>query len=267
MSIISGGLAKKYLKVSVSLATDESTISWAKESGTYETLTEIFDNILIVDRPTQDNFRSLHDGSEKTQMPFVNGNRYSAWDITPYDRTLLIDSDFLIFTDDLNNFWDLESDLLISHAINDIFDNDRIGYHDRYISDTGIKLYWATTVLFTKNEKTKTFFDLVQTIKSNYSQFADLFRFDSRQYRNDISFSIAKHILDGFEELPTYNLPPVLSTIDKDELVKVCNNKLIFLSSPKLDNNFITYGICDRDIHIMNKQSIIRNYSELRKLI
>jgi hypothetical protein len=266
MSVISGGLAKKHLNVSVSLITDASTVNWMKDSGIYDIANEIFEHVIIDSNHQTNNSRKLYDGIDNTIVPFLNFNRSSAWNLTPYDRTLLIDSDFLIFSNRLSEYWNVNSDLMIGESIKDIYDTSRVGYHDRYISDVGIKLYWATTVMFTKNEKTKIFFDLVTHIKNNYQYYADTYRFDSKQFRNDIAFSVAKHILNGFEQTNTEDLPPVLTLLDRDVLYSV-NKKLTVLVSPKLDSNFCaaaTYGI---DIHVMNKQSIIRNKDALLELI
>jgi hypothetical protein len=156
---------------------------------------------------------------------------------------------------------------MIGTAINDIYDQKRLGYHDRYVSDTGIKLYWATTVMFTKNQNSKFFFDTVEYVKNNYKFYADLYRFDSRQYRNDISFSVAKHIFNGFETIDQKELPPVLTALDRDVLEKIENQKLTFLINYKLDDNFCAAALSNLDIHIMNKQSIYRNKDQLLELI
>lgn len=263
MAIISGGLAKKNLKVPVSLITDPSTVEWMRESKVLEKATEVFENIIIVDRPESDNIRKLNDGEHVSVVPFLNSNRSSVWDLTPYDRTLLIDSDYLIMSTTLNEFWDLEDDVLIGESINDIYDNSRLGYHDKYISDVGVKLYWATTVMFTKNDAAKTFFDTVNFIKDNYTHYADVFRFDSRQFRNDIAFSVAKHIVDGYEEIKAGLLPPVLTMLDNDILHDIENNKLILLVAPKLDSNYCAASVSNVDLHVMNKQSIQRNKEKL----
>jgi hypothetical protein len=266
MSVISGGLAKKHLNVSVSLVTDTPTVNWMKDSKIYDTANNIFEHIIIDNDPQTNNSRKLYDGIDNTIVPFLNFNRSSAWDLTPYDRTLLIDSDFLIFSNRLSEYWNIDSELMIGESIKDIYDNNRVGYHDRYISDVGIKLYWATTVMFTKNEKTKIFFDLVTHIKNNYQYYADTYRFDSKQFRNDIAFSVAKHILNGFEQTNTEDLPPVLTLLDRDVLHSV-GKKLTALISPKLDSNFCAAAISGIDIHVMNKQSIIRNKDALLELI
>lgn len=267
MALISGGLAKKHLGMPVSLVSDPSTVEWMRESNILEKASQIFENIIIVNRPNTENQRRLNDGDLSSLVPFLNSNRASAWDLTPYDRTLLIDSDFLIFSNKLNNYWNLDFDIMIGDSINDIYSGQRLGYNDTYISDVGVKLLWATTVMFTKNETSKTFFETVNFIKENYNYYADIFRFDSRQYRNDIAFSVAKHILDGFETREEGNLPPVLTLLDKDQLIEVNDSKLTLLINSKLDSNYCAASIEGVDIHIMNKQSIYRNKDKLLELI
>lgn len=267
LSVISAGLAKKHLSISASLVTDDTTVSWMKQSQIFHLAEKVFENIIIVDRPITNNQRRLYDGENNSTVPFVNVNRDTAWSLTPYDRTLLIDSDFLIFSDVLNKYWNTDCDLLIGESINDIYSRDRMKYLDRHISDTGVKLYWATTVMFTKNQNTRLFFDTVNHVKENYRHYADVFRFDHRQFRNDIAFSVSKHILDGFVESNLGTLPPILSALDRDILYGVNDQRLTFLIDHRLDNNYCAAAIAGVDIHIMNKQSIIRNQQQLLEMI
>ncbi len=268
MSIIAGGLAKKHLGVPVSLVTDPTTVDWLVESKQFEKAAAVFDKIISVDKPETDNKRKLHDGLNNKVVPFVNSNRCSAWDLTPYDKTLIIDSDFFIFSDRLSQFWDLDFDVMIGNSALDIVDDSRLGYHDRYVSDTGIHMNWATTVMFEKNEYSKIFFNTVDLVKEKYKFYGDIFRFSTDQFRNDIAFSVAKHILQGFETEYISDLPPVLTTLDRDILHSVnSEGKLFFLVSPNLGDNFCMSSIKDMDVHVMNKQSIIRNAKALLELI
>jgi hypothetical protein len=120
--------------------------------------------------------------------------------------------------------------------------------------------------MFTKNQKSKCFFDLIDYIRKNYSYYGDLFRFSTQQYRNDISFSVAKHILDGFETDTVISLPPVLTTQDTDILNTVNNNNLIFLIKTDFNDSYSAVSVADVDVHVMNKQSIIRNKTALLEM-
>lgn len=268
LAIVAGGLAKKNLQVPVSLVTDKFTVEWMQTSDLYNKAVEIFDKIILVEKPNTLNHRMLRDGDEAKDVPFINSNRASAWDLSPYDITLLIDSDYLVLSDRLNAYWDVDTDIMIGSAMNDI-KGERVGILDKQVSETGIHLYWATTVMFKKTKRSKFFFELVQHIRKNYKFYSDIYRFDSRQYRNDIAFSIAQHIMNGFEEDHTIDLPAILTVLDKDILHEVTpsGNLIFLLNSMKGDNKFTLTSISEVDVHIMNKQSIVRNSQQLLKLI
>lgn len=268
LSLISGSLAKKYLNVPVSLITDASTNQWIKDCVYHDRFLKTFEHIIEIDRPNIDNNRILYDGAVGKNIPFINSNRYLAYDLSPYDKTLLIDSDFLIFSDRLNHYWNIDSNFLIASQARDLFYKDRLGYNDKFISDVGISLSWATTVMFSKCEENKIFFDLIKSIKNNYRHYSDLFRFDPQQYRNDISFSIGNHITKGFISDEKYSLPDILTVVGKDILFQVKNDgKLIFLLSSGFNDEYILSSVNNLDIHIMNKQSIVRNAEQLLSLI
>jgi hypothetical protein len=266
MSLVSGSFAKKNLQVPVSLVVDKFTVEWMKTSNIYDQSVDVFDKIIVIEKPVTQNTRLLHDGYSSKTVPFVNSNRASVWDLTPYDRTLLIDSDFLIMSNTLNEYWNADSSVMLSPSMQDVR-GDRKGVLDSWVSETGIPLYWATTVMFTKNEESKIFFNLVDTIRTNYNYFSDLFRFNPTQYRNDISFSIAKHMLDGFE-IRSEDLPPILTLLDKDLVHSIESNQIrVFLNDSMSEDHVVMASIKNVDVHVMNKQSIIRNADKFLEVL
>ena len=266
MSLVSAKFAKANLQVPVSLVVDKFTVEWMQTSNIYDLSQETFDKIIEIEKPVTQNTRVLHDGYNSKTVPFVNSNRASVWDLTPYDRTLLIDSDFLIMSDRLEEYWEVDSSVMLSSSMQDVR-GDRKGILDSWVSETGIALYWATTVMFTKNNESKIFFDLVDVIRTNYNYFADLFRFNPKQYRNDIAFSIAKHMLNGFETRGE-NLPPILTLLDKDLIHSIDKNQLrVYLNDSMSEDLVVISSIKDLDVHVMNKQSIIRNAKEFLEIL
>lgn len=266
MSLVSAKFAKANLQVPVSLVVDKFTVEWMQTSNIYDLSQETFDKIIEIEKPVTQNTRVLHDGYNSKTVPFVNSNRASVWDLTPYDRTLLIDSDFLIMSNRLEEYWEVDSSVMLSPSMKDVR-GDRKGILDSWVSETGIPLYWATTVMFTKNNESKIFFDLVDVIRTNYNYFADLFRFNPKQYRNDITFSIAKHMLNGFDN-GTENLPPILTLLDKDLIHSIDKNQLrVYLNDSMSEDLVVISSIKDLDVHVMNKQSIIRNAKEFLEIL
>lgn len=265
MSIIAGGLAKKHLNVPVSLITDAPTLQWIKDSDKFKHASRIFDKIIEIDPPVTSNRRKLHDGTESSFVPFVNSSRSDAWAVTPYNRTLLIDSDYLIFTNNLSKYWLSNSNILISPGMIKI-DGGGGGVLDKWVVDEGVPMYWATTVMFTKNTESKLFFDLVSFIKQNYQIYSEIYKFNPSVFRNDIAFSLAKHILHGYEIDKHNNLPLILTASDKDLIHSVNKDGIKLLINDSNDNTLLA-NITGRDIHVMNKQAIIREADALLGLI
>jgi len=120
--------------------------------------------------------------------------------------------------------------------------------------------------MFTKNETTKIFFDLVSHVKEKYKMYSDIYRFNPIIFRNDIAFSIAKHIMNGHQKINEPKLPDIFSTADKDILVDVSNKKLKFLVAQNNSDGYVATTVTNKDVHVMNKFSIMRNYDNLMEL-
>lgn len=261
LALIAATLSKKYLQKPVSLITDESTLAWVNQSDFNLEFHNIFEHIISIESNKNTNYRILHDGADSKKILFNNFDRCMAYELTPYDETLLIDCDFLIQSDRLNQFWNSDHDYLISESINDV--GERSSYLDKYVSDTGPKMYWATTVMFKKTETSRIFFECVKYIKDHYNELALIYGYVPNTYRNDIAFSIAKHIMDGFQERHDNVLPPVLSLLDKDVLIDTKDNSIKVLINK---DSFVASSIQGLDIHIMNKQNILRLADKVLKL-
>lgn len=268
LSVISAGLAKKNLSIPFTLVTDDSTVSWMKESNLYDKALEIFEHIEFFEVKGDNNKRKLMDGKDSQIVPFKNSSRSMAYFLSPYDRTLLIDSDFLINSKNLLPYLYSQYPMMISKTM-DSLNGSEIRIHDEYVSDTGIRLFWATCMIFDKNKENETLFSLVEYIKNNYQLYGDLYGYqNTAQFRNDIAFSIAMHIMSGFIDDDIKFLPPLLTSFDQDILIDVDSDRYKFLVESNLGTDSYIMCSCKKlDIHVMNKQSIIRNKDRLMNLI
>jgi hypothetical protein len=262
---LSARLASKYLQVPVSLIADKDTI--ANIHNNFSSSKLPFDKIIEVSKPQQDNKRRLRLSPDpKTLLDFINGNRSSVWYLTPYDRTLVIDSDFLIFSDTLGKYWNDPHELLITPGMLNLQENNH-SPREYPISEYTINQLWATNIMFTKSEETKILFDLVDYIKDNYEYFSYLYEFNNAMFRNDYAFSIACHIMSAYGLEPCYgNLPIPLWFIDTDDIFDIKDNgQISFLVKDMQDNFYITRAL-GQDVHIMNKHAILSNIPKLMEL-
>jgi len=251
ISVISARLAKKNLAAPVSLVTDSDTLENLKSS--FDIARE-FDNIIITEKPETGNIRTIEG---RVVDNFLNFNRPDVFYLTPYDKTLLIDSDLLIYTDRFNQYWEIDQDVMICESMIDYTAN-RLQEPDLKISDIGPKLKWATAVMFDKSQSSKRFFDLVKHIKENYVYYSDIYNFIPFQYRNDIAFTIAEHIL-YCQDTSRISLPSLNFSLKEEKLLSVVGSKFKLL----LKNNDTILTIQDSDIHLMNKLEILKFKDEL----
>jgi hypothetical protein len=263
--------AKHYLNVPVSLVTNKGSYAWLKSK--YPELYDIFDQFIMTDGVNSytNQKRSYFDGSQNFKASkFDNGYRTLSYMLSPYDKTLVIDTDLLIMNDKLKNIWDTDTDFMI----NDVhFDLSIDRNKDEFIkvSDYSIDFYWATAFYFKKTENTKIFFSLCRYILQNYDYYRYIYQIENSLVRNDYIFSIAIHILGGFgNKIKPMKLPcDIYYTLDKDELIDVKGkNELLFLiqKSKKL-GEYTVSKITDQNIHVMNKYSLNRLSEKLIKVI
>jgi len=260
---------KSHLKYNhITLITDNS-IEWVEKILSKETIDNSFDNIILVDPPNQDNIRTHFDSPwTKFKTPFLNKNRSTAYELSPYEETILLDVDYLVMSDTLDLVWDSSEDFLINKNAVSLRNEE---FHDKEIklSKDGISMYWATIVYFKKSKLSKTIFDLILFIKEHYLFYKHLYKFPGKLFRNDYAFSIAIHIISGFIKSDIKSFPiSVIRTMDqRDDIVEVSNDNILFLShDPKKPwiNNLINFQ--NTDVHIMNKRSFLRHSDELIKV-
>jgi len=179
------------------------------------------------------------------QVIWLNFDRYKSWELTPYENTLVMDTDYIIKNNSLNKVFNSGKDLLINKTYTDI--NDRRDETVERLVAHGIDMYWATVFYFNKNEKTKIFFDLVQHIQDNWSYYRMLYSIGNRKFRNDFAFSIAIHMLNGYTttDWPCALPDPLVSSFDTDEVYSIGHTKGDFLVN--------TAGM---NTHLMNKVAL-----------
>lgn len=206
-------------------------------------------------------YKSYNDGTISTvKLEFKNNLRSTAFDISPYDETLLLDTDILLLDDNFKNCFSQKHDFLIYDKSYDLA-NFRDYSEFQYVSDAGIKFYWATVIFFRKTKKNKIFFDLLQHIQENWNHYKSIFQINQSYFRNDHAFSIAIHIMNGYNEGNfAYPMPGKLYyTTDKDICWEIRKNKVIFLlEKERHKGEYILMSWQGITVHIMNKFSLNR---------
>lgn len=257
---------KLYLDIPVCLITDSLT-----QATEVDPNNEYFDTVIDVwldkslkstaELLNQRNVRQYSDGSMTTKKAnFKNSVRTKTYELSPYDETLVIDSDYFIANDILKNCWEQEQDFLIykegfdltGYRLNSEFDK---------VSDYTIDFYWATAFWFRKCPATKTLFDLIDHIREHWDYYKLVYQFASHLYRNDHAFSIALHIINGYTGAAWAGKMPgrMLYTLDKDVLVDMDDQGFrILLEKQHRQGEYTMIKTKNVSLHLMNKFSLHR---------
>tara|TARA_B100001287_G_C22686502_1_gene534075 strand:+ start:12902 stop:13744 length:843 start_codon:yes stop_codon:yes gene_type:complete len=193
-------------------------------------------------------------------MPFYNKNRSYAYDVTPYSETLVMDTDFVICNDILNNCFEQQKDVMLYKDANHVGIWRNTPEFER-ISDTSIDFYWATVFFFRKTNVTKIFFDLIKHIEQNYMHYRNMYQFKTTTFRNDFAFSIAVHIMNGYQRGNFAGLLPgkKFYAIDKDVVLDIVNDEIkLLVQKEKRLGEYTGVNLKGSNCHVMNKFSLER---------
>lgn len=264
-------MVQQNLKVPVTLVTDSGTLNWGKKSLGDDFITKCFEHVIEVNKDYSfNNARNYADTSNSTvSLQFYNSNHWQAYDLSPYDETLFIDADYLIMSDTLSRCWDNNYEVMINHSI--YSPSDEVKPYTRMIDDMSITLYWATVIYFKKSQLAKNMFFLVKHIQENYGYYRDLYSFKSTMFRNDNAFSIAVHILNGYnnQELSIVELPipGLLMSWDTNDIHSMNGiNDITLYVEKSIKGTYILSRLKDTDVHIINKWAISRISNRLIEL-
>jgi hypothetical protein len=255
LAILSAKRAKKFLNRPVSLVTDSKQYLM----DTFPNDIAVFDKIIDSTDSTTQTKRFYNGTSEFKKHVWKNSNRVDCYAVTPYDQTLVIDSDFIINSSFLSYVWNQPNAFLIYANHNDL-----AGWRDTsefdFVSEQSIPFYWATVFFFKKSKLNESFFTLIKHIKENWIYFVKLYQLNSTKFRNDIAFSIAIHMMNGFTkgDFATPIANKLSYTLDRDFLVKQTAQSMTFLVQAK--NSVDSYTLVktnNLDVHVMNKTSLL----------
>lgn len=250
---------KKYLNIPTSVVTD--SVEYLNDNFD----ASVFDKIISVNYSHSMNNRRYSDGSVCSRTDnFKNDMRSKAFELSPYDETIVMDTDYIVSNDLLSKCFDRHDDLMLYKQSEDLA-NYRDNFEFNYVSAVSVDFYWATVIFFRKTVETKVFFNLVDHISDNWKHYRTIYQIDPVLFRNDYAFSIAIHIMNGFTK-PEFmgELPgKMLYITDQDLIIEINSNNMKFLiQKEKHLGEYTAISTHGQSVHVMNKFSLERIINE-----
>jgi len=209
-------------------------------------MSEHFDTTIYVDN-TLKNFKVGEQGSWR------NGDRFRAYELSPYNETLLIDTDYLMLDDSLLKLFEQDFDYRI------------MSWNNKPATPWLLKMgmysheyLWATAILFRKTPRAKMLFDLVGRVQRNYDYYRRLYHMREGNFRNDYAFTIANNILNGYDlNFDQGIVTPMLTFADVTTSIAPKGNMLVVKEQER------AYVIPRQNIHVMDKGYLLSdNFNE-----
>ena len=141
---------------------------------------------------------------ETITVPWYNSDRTLAYDLSPFDETLLIDVDYLTFNDNLKQYFGSTHEFLCYDQVWDITSTDSFR-DDRTMTMAGHPMLWATVVYFRKCELAHNIFEMMKNVQLNWQYYSKFWGFMAGKYRNDFALTIAHQLMHGYSAGTYFN--------------------------------------------------------------
>ena len=157
---IAAAMVKRFMKNNnTCLITDNGTLGWIENSIPAAVTERCFDEIVVYDVEHDENPRKHYDSPwTEFTAPFKNSNKHEVIDLTPFDQTLLMDTDFMV----QNNFYDYVFDTdhgVALHKHARYLEHQRPYLNEINLNEHGIHHWWSTVVYFDRtNAESQIFF-------------------------------------------------------------------------------------------------------------
>lgn len=237
---------RRHLGIPVAVVTDQATVSG-------------FD---LVINASSDQLNQRHFSDYDRAVTWHNTNRASAYHLSPWDHTLVLDADYVVASDRLSQLFNIDQDFLAHRWASDVTGcNDFNGLN--WFGNHRMPQWWATVMCFRKSRTANLIFDCMTMIRDHWQHYRDLYHIPKITYRNDYALSIALNIVNGHVAY-TGDIPwSLVSVLPQHRLVQTALDqyRLDFVDT---QNRPKWIAIAGQDFHAMGKrdlEAIIGNFS------
>jgi len=150
----------------------------------------------IVTDQSQDNANTRWFDDYNDHVTWHNQSRITAFQATPWDRTLVLDADYVVASSQLQVILDSNHDFLCFRHAYDVTNTDDFQRLDTF-GDVGMPMWWATVMCFNKTNTVEMIFDAMNMIRDNWFHYRRIYKINQTTYRNDHALSIALCLLNG----------------------------------------------------------------------
>lgn len=234
---------RQHLNIPVAIVTDST------DSGLHQR----FDYVISAGAQTGGS-RYFEDYADS--VSWHNAGRTDAYNLSPFEQTLVLDSDYVVSSDQLQQVLNAPQDFLAHRSAFNVARPE-----EPFLDTFGrnkFPMWWATVMMFRKSPTAQYIFDCMEMIKHNWKHYKELYGIAEKNYRNDYALSIALGIVSG-HTLKVDSIPwPLFSVMPDTELTRevygTADRELWHMKYTGPDSKLKTVAITGQDFHAMGKK-------------
>lgn len=190
---------------------------------------------------------------------WYNGNRFQSFELSPYDQTIVIDSDYVVCSNQLQLLFDMNLQVTAMKHVYDITGRDGFRPYQSISNAYGLHHYWATVLYFDRSQRAKDFFVLMDMIKKHYKHYSNIYKFRTSPFRNDFAVSIALNTLYGHVPEAVPVIPWKMANVFNDVGIRT-QDQTTFELTYQVEKAMRKIIVKDQDFHFMNKFDLAKIY-------
>jgi len=238
---------RRHLNIPVAVVTDQPVADG------------LFDHVII---QSSESANTRYFSDYAATVTWHNTNRASAYELTPWDQTLVLDADYVVASPALQGVLQMPLDFLAhdrAYDITGVNDFQTLNCFGSY----RMPMSWATVMMFRRSHHAELIFDAMNMIRCNWQHYCRLYASTKTTYRNDHALSIALGIVNGHTTRHDSIPWPLASLTPEHELqqIDVDSYRVNFVNSEQKPR-WITMH--NQDFHAMGKQqlgAIVANFT------
>jgi hypothetical protein len=165
-----------------------------------------FEHIIVT---AADTGGSRHFADYNANVTWHNAGRINAYELSPFDQTLVLDADYVVASDALLDILKIPQQFA---AFSDAFEPSSMTNLETF-GEYRMPMWWATVMMFRRGTVSQYIFDSMQMIRANWQHYRDLYGIHQSNYRNDYALSIALGLVAGSEQSVHKIFRPMLNVM------------------------------------------------------
>ena len=207
--------------------------------------------VIIPTEPSGQSLRRFHDIGTDTVVTWYNRGRVDAYNLSPWNQTLVLDADYVVASDQLKTLLAVDQDFIAHKTAYDVTGAANFDELNNF-GRNRMPMWWATVMMFRRSPHAELIFNSMTMIRDNWSHYRNLFGISNSTYRNDYALSIALGMVNG-HTLDHADIPWKLASVTHD-------HQLTQIAPDEYRVDFLTHDRKPRwvklnhDFHAMGKR-------------